>query len=195
MGVTTIAGLVLAAGGGRRFGGPKALAQLHRRPLAERAVALLREGGCSPVQIVLGAQAQQVTEVTDLGDAMVTTNPDWESGIGSSLRAGLAALPPAADAVVIVLVDQPLIGAEAIRRVIHAHLEGAAVAVATYGGQFGHPVLLSRQTWAGVAQLARGDTGARAYLRANPGLVIEVACDDTGSPADVDTPGDLAALQ
>jgi nicotine blue oxidoreductase len=195
MGVTTIAGLVLAAGGGRRFGGPKALAKLDRQPLAERAVALLREGGCFPVHIVLGAQAQQVTEVTDLGDAVVAVNPDWESGIGSSLRAGLAALPPAADAAVVVLVDQPLIGAEAVRRVIRAYLDGAAIAVATYGGQFGHPVLLSRSTWAGVAQLAQGDTGARAYLRANPELVIEVACDETGSPADVDTPSDLAALQ
>ena len=75
-----------------------------------------------------------------------------------------------------------------------AHRDGATIAVATYGGQFGHPVLLSRPTWAGVAQLAEGDTGARAYLRANPELVIEVACDETGSPADVDTQADLAAV-
>jgi nicotine blue oxidoreductase len=195
MGVTTIAGLVLAAGGGRRFGGPKALARLGERSLAERAVALMHEGGCAPVHIVLGAQAQLVTDTIDLGDTTVVTNPDWESGIGSSLRAGLASLPATADAVIIVLVDQPLNGVEAIRRVTRAHLAGAAIAVATYGGQFGHPVLLSRPTWAGVAQLAQGETGARAYLRANPEVVIEVACDETGSPADVDTPGDLAALQ
>ncbi|GIH06976.1 4-diphosphocytidyl-2C-methyl-D-erythritol synthase [Rhizocola hellebori] len=195
MGVTTITGLVLAAGGGRRFGGPKALARLHGSPLAQRAVALMREGGCEDIYIVLGAQASRVVETVDLGDAVVVDNPDWESGIGSSLRAGLAALPPAAAAAVVVLVDQPLIGAEAIRRVIQAHLTGAAIAVATYGGQFGHPVLLSRPTWAGVAQLAQGDTGARAYLRTHPEQVIEVACDETGSPADVDTPDDLAALQ
>ncbi len=190
-----IAGLVLAAGGGSRFGGPKALAVLRGRPLAERAVALLREGGCSPVHIVLGAQAQRAMASLDLGDAVAVTNPGWASGIGSSLRAGLAALPPAADAAVIVLVDQPLIGAEAVRRVIAAHHAGAAIAVATYGGDFGHPVLLPRVAWAGVAELAQGDTGARAYLRRHPELVTEVACDETGSPADVDTADDLAALQ
>ena len=190
-----IAGLVLAAGGGSRFGGPKALALLRGRPLAERAVALLREGGCAPVHIVLGAQAERAMASLDLGDAVVVTNPGWQSGIGSSLRAGLAALPETADAAVVVLVDQPLIGAEAVRRVIAAHRAGAAIAVATYGGHLGHPVLLPRTAWADVAELAQGDTGARAYLRRHPELVTEVACDETGSPADVDTAEDLAALQ
>lgn len=189
-----IAGLVLAAGGGTRFGQPKALALLHGVPLAQRAVALLRQGGCSPVHLVLGAQAQAVTEAADLTEAIVVHNPDWESGLGSSLQAGLASLPSTAAAVAIILADQPLIGPQAVRRVIAAHAAGAAVAVATYGGHFGHPVLLSRRTWPEVARLAQGDTGARPYLRAHPELVVQVPCDGTGTPEDVDTPGDLAAL-
>ena len=190
----TTAGLVLGAGGGSRFGGPKALALLHGVPLAQRAVTLLREGGCEPVHLVLGAKADEVARQADLGGATIVHNPQWPTGIGSSLRAGLASLPSTVAAVVIVLVDQPLIGPEAVRRVIAAHAAGAAVAVATYGGQFGHPVLLSRPTWAEAGRLAKGDLGARPYLRAHPEQVVRVSCDGTGAPDDVDTPADLTAI-
>jgi nicotine blue oxidoreductase len=144
---------------------------------------------------VIGAQADRVIATIDLGGATVVRNDGWETGIGSSLRLGLATLPATATAAVVVLVDQPLIGVEAVRRVIQAHRTGAPIAVASYAGQTGHPVLLSRPTWAGVTQLAEADTGARAFLRRHPELVIQVACDGIGSPADIDTPADLAALQ
>jgi CTP:molybdopterin cytidylyltransferase MocA len=189
-----IAGLLLAAGGGSRFGGPKALAVLNGRLLVEHGVHLLREGGCDPVHVVLGAGITEVEDRADLTPAVVVANPAWAEGMSTSLRAGLRSLPAEVDAVVITLVDQPRLSPLGVRRMQQAFTEGATIAQATYAGRPGHPVLLARSTWAGVADSATGDEGARAYLKANPSLVTYVACDDAGTPIDVDHPADLAAL-
>lgn len=189
-----IAGLLLAAGAGTRFGGPKALAPWQGRFLVERGVSLLGEGGCVPVHVVLGAERERVAATADLSQAVAVENPDWATGMGSSLRAGLASLPDSAEAVVIALVDQPLIGAEAVRRLRRAAARGAVAAVATYQGELRNPVLLARSVWPEAAASAEADRGARAYLRAHPARVTLVPCDDTGSPADVDTPEDLNRL-
>ncbi|WP_248965549.1 nucleotidyltransferase family protein [Sphaerisporangium perillae] len=182
------AGLLLAAGKGARLGTPKAAVSFGGELLADRGARLLREGGCDPVVVVLGAVSVQVA------GAVTVRNPDWESGMGSSLRAGLDALPASAEAVVIALVDQPLIGAGAVERLIEARSVGAAVAVATYGGAMRNPVLIGREHFGEVARLAAGDVGARPFLRAHPELVTPVPCDDVGDPADIDTPDDLARL-
>src|SRR5882672_8160490 len=87
-----VAGVLLAAGGGRRFGGPKALVRLAGRLFVERAASVLRDAGCAPVVVVLGASAERVRAEADLDGLMVVENPDWESGMGGSLRVGLAAL-------------------------------------------------------------------------------------------------------
>jgi nicotine blue oxidoreductase len=121
-------------------------------------------------------------------------NPHWATGMGSSLRVGLAAVPPEAHAVVVALVDQPLIQPEAVRRLILAAKGGASVAVAAYGGRPRNPVLISREHFAEVAELAVGDVGARPFLRRHPELIVKVPCDDAGDPADIDTARDLAAL-
>lgn len=183
-----VAGLLLAAGGGSRFGGPKALVEFEGERLADRGVRLLAEGGCRPVLVVLGAADVPVA------GALVVRNPGWASGMGSSLRAGLDALPPAAPAVVIALADQPLVRPEAVRRLVAAFEAGARVAVAAYGGAPRNPVLIAREHLAEVAALAEGDVGARPFLRAHPELVTAVPCDDVGDPADVDTPDDLCRL-
>ncbi len=184
----TIAGLVLAAGEGRRLGRPKAVLEIDGERLVDRAVRILRHGGIDTVVVVSGAAP------LDAVDASVVDNPDWSSGMGSSLRAGLAAMPTEADAAVVALVDMPLVGAEAVRRVSQAWRDRATLAVATYAGRRSHPVLLGRDHWAGVSVLAVGDGGARAYLQRHPDLVIEVPCDGTGDPVDIDTPETAKAV-
>jgi nicotine blue oxidoreductase len=188
--ITRVAGVLLAAGEGSRFGRPKALVRLGGQTLAERGTGLLRAGGADPVLIVAGAVPVEV------GNVQTVNNPEWRTGMGSSLRAALRALASAdlgADvgAAVIALADQPLVGAEAVARLIAAYRVGAAVAVAAYEGQPRNPVLLAREHWPEVIETATGDQGARAFLRARPDLVTLVECGDTGRPDDIDTQADL----
>jgi len=187
-----VAGVLLAAGEGSRFGRPKALAEFEGEPLADRGVRLLAGGGATPVVVVTGAVTVELA--WDLGDVIVAHNPVWRSGMGSSLAVGLGAVPPASGAAVIALVDQPLVRPEAVRRLVAAYRDGASVAVAAYRGRARNPVLLAREHWAEVIERAVGDVGARPFLRAHPELVTLVECGDTGDPADADTPADLAAF-
>jgi CTP:molybdopterin cytidylyltransferase MocA len=185
---TTVAGVLLAAGEGSRFGQPKALVELNGRTLAQRGAELLRSGGADPILIVTGAAP------VHLPGTQAVDNPDWRTGMGSSFRAALRALTDRQDvsAVVVALADQPLIGPEAVARLIAAYRAGASVAVAAYDGQPRNPVLLAREHWPEVIVAATGDTGARAFLRARADLVTLVECGDTGRPDDIDTPADLA---
>lgn len=178
----TVAGLLLAAGAGSRYGGPKALVELDGERLVDRGVRLLRDGGCDPVVVVLGAA------VVDVPGARVVVAPDWENGMSASLRAGLAAV--AADAVVVALVDQPWVGVDAVRRLVCA--SGADAAVACYDGEPRNPVLLARSVWPELD--LHGDAGARDWLRAHPSRVQLIDCTGTGSPADIDTPADLPGV-
>ncbi|WP_418959891.1 nucleotidyltransferase family protein [Streptomyces tritici] len=192
-----IAGLLLAAGAGRRLGGrPKALLPHRGRPLVEHAAAALREGGCAVVHVVLGASAERVRERAALPGCVLVENPEWAQGMGSSLRAGLASLDGAAlDAVLVGLVDQPGIGARAVARVRSAYRSRADLAAASYGGRRGHPVLFGADRWAAVAAGAVGDQGARAYLRAHRDAITLVDCSDVAEPYDIDTEADLAHLE
>ncbi|MDG4839589.1 nucleotidyltransferase family protein [Micromonospora sp. WMMD967] len=188
---TVIAGLLLAAGAGRRYGRPKALVELDGEPLVRRGVRLLADGGCAPVHVVLGAGGDEVPE---LPGAVAVRHDRWSDGLGSSLRRGLASLPADVSGAVVVLVDQPLLSPIAVRRVREAYTIGALV-VATYAGRPGHPILLCRRTWPLLDRYAVGDRGARDLLRERPDLVVEVPCDDAGEPVDVDTPADLLRLR
>jgi CTP:molybdopterin cytidylyltransferase MocA len=183
-----VAGILLAAGNGSRLGQPKATVVLAGSTLAERGVALLKAGGTDPVIVVTGAAA------VDLPGVLAVHNPDWGTGMGSSLVTGLRAVP-GATAAVIALADQPLVGAEAVRRLIAAHAGGATFAVAAYDGKPRNPVLIDRCHWPAVIRLATGDAGARPFIRAHPEVVTLVECGDTGSPADIDTPADLARVR
>lgn len=196
---TRVAGVLLAAGEGSRFGRPKALVELDGQTLAARGVNVLRTGGADPVLVVTGA-AQ-----VNLDGVHTVYNEQWRTGMGSSLRAALRALTdaegagdrPAATAavdvgaVVVALADQPLVGTDAVARLIAAYRGGASVAVAGYDGKPRNPVLLAREHWPEVIAAATGDQGARAFLRARPELVTLVECGDTGSPDDIDTAADL----
>jgi nicotine blue oxidoreductase len=182
-----VAGLLLAAGAGRRFGTPKALVEHGGALFVESATGVLLRAGCDPVVVVLGAASDEVRARASLGSALVVDNPDWATGMGSSLRVGLAALT-GVDAVVVLPVDTPGVTAGAVRRLM-ALADRQVLARASYDGEPGHPVLLGHDHWAGAAASATGDAGARDYLRVHE--VLTVPCEDIASGADVDRPEDL----
>ncbi|ONI89849.1 molybdopterin-guanine dinucleotide biosynthesis protein A [Actinosynnema sp. ALI-1.44] len=185
MAETRVAGLVLAAGAGSRYGMPKARVHFQGELLVQRAVRVLTGGGCCPVLAVLGADSEVVRE--EAPDLNAVDNPDWQQGMGSSLRVGLKTLGEA-DAVIILPVDTPGISAEAITR-LQKLASPDALLRASYHGEPGHPVLIGRQHWEGVYELATGDAGAREYLRRHkPDLI---PCEDVAEGSDVDTPDQL----
>jgi CTP:molybdopterin cytidylyltransferase MocA len=158
-----VAALVLAAGAGSRFGGPK------QRLLLPEVLRSVEASSVDDILVVSGAHT--VTSHT-----RVVHCPDWELGPGASLRCGLAALGEDVEAAVVVLADGPDLSPAAVDRVIHAWREGAGeVVAASYGGDRSHPVVLARSVWSRIP-----DEGARAL---EPVLI---PCDDLGSPGDVD---------
>jgi nicotine blue oxidoreductase len=187
------AGLLLAAGGGTRFGTPKALVPFRGEPLVCRGVRLLRRGGCGTIVVVVGAAADDVAALIADQPVDVVANPNWRTGLGGSLRIGLAALHEA-PAIVVALVDQPLVGPAAIERLTAAWRAGAVIAAASYGGQVRNPVLFDARAVDAAQRDARGDQGARSLLRDRPEWVERVACDAVASPRDIDTVDDLRAL-
>ncbi|WP_226485373.1 nucleotidyltransferase family protein [Streptomyces parvulus] len=192
-----VAGLLLAAGGGRRLGGrPKALLEHRGHPLVEHAVAVLRAAGCARVHVVLGARAADVRARAALDGCVLVDNPDWEQGMGSSLRTGLDSLAgTGARAALVSLVDQPGIGAPAMARVRAGYRDETSLVSATYAGVRGHPVLLGAAHWPGIAATATGDRGARAYLREHADRITLVECADVAQPYDIDTEADLVHLE
>jgi len=177
--MTRTAGLVLAAGEGRRFGGPKAPFVLDGERLVDRAVRVLRDGGCDPVVVVLGAW------VGDVPGADVVTNEGWPDGMGSSLRVGLDHLAHTfdadVDAALVSLVDLVGLTSDAVARLVASD---APLAAASYDGRRGHPVRFARALWPEVVGSAHGDEGARGYLAEHPPALVEVA--DVASGEDLD---------
>ncbi|MFG1955804.1 NTP transferase domain-containing protein [Micromonospora sp. NPDC048830] len=176
----SVAGVLLAAGAGIRYGGPKALVDGW---LAGAATAL-RDGGCDPVLVVLGAAADEARHLVPNG-AEVVVAADWAEGMGAALRAGLSAAEATAAAAALVhLVDLPDVGPAVVRRLLAAAAPDA-LARAIYRSAPGHPVLLGREHWNDVVATAVGDQGARAFLRAHA-EVVEIECGDIADGHDVD---------
>ncbi|TWD83321.1 nicotine blue oxidoreductase [Kribbella amoyensis] len=218
-GSRAVAGLVLAAGAGRRMGGPKALVRdADGVAWVVRTVRAVLGGGCTPVLVVVGAEADRVRHELFGEPVEIVTAENWAEGMGASLRVGLEALEvygrrragsvdpeawPNPDgeeprsvseiaAVLVVPVDMPSLTAEVVHRIRAATdaPEPAAVLVrAVYGGVVGHPVVLGRGHWGGVVASAGGDSGAREYLRGR--AVVEVECGDLVDGRDVDNPREL----
>ena len=180
-----VGGLILAAGEGRRFGATKQLAELRGRPLLEYALAAM--AGVSPRVVVLGHAAGEIAARVDLHGAEAVVCAGWAEGQAASLRCGLAALADA-DAVVVVLGDQPGITAEAVEAVVAA-AGGEDAVRATYDGTPGHPVLLRRPLLDRAGEL-RGDSGFRDLLEG--AAVREVEIGGLADPADIDTREELA---
>lgn len=172
------------------MGRPKALIELDGVPLVLRALDALRDGGIHPLLVVVGAAAEQVAALLP-PDADVVRSPDWQAGMGASLRAGLVALEevrPEPISVVVHLVDLPGVSPQVVRR-LSAHSAPDVLARVTYAGTAGHPVLFGREHWEGLRATADGDSGGRRYLASRAVSIVE--CGDLGEACDVDTPGDL----
>jgi len=178
-GMDRVQGLLLAAGAGRRMGMPKALVG----DWLDSSVAVLRDGGCSGVTVVLGASAGEASSRVPGGTDVVVAD-DWDTGMGASLRAGLAALGPDVDAALVLLVDLPDLSAAVVERVLAGDGGASALRRASYDGKPGHPVLIGRDHWAGVVDSAHGDRGARDYLAAHEHELVE--CGDLATGEDVD---------
>jgi len=181
----TVVGIVLAAGAGSRFGAPKAEVVVDGERLLDRAVRVLRGGGCVDVIAVVRAG-------TRVDDAIAVVNIDPDRGLSSSLRLGLAAATDtAAERAVVVLVDMPGVTVDVVAAVAAGP---GPVTMADYGAIHGHPIAFERAVWAAVAETAHGDEGARGYLAAHPELVTAVpVAAGPHAPVDIDTPADLAA--
>ncbi len=183
-----IAGLILAAGAGTRFGSePKLLAELDGRPLIEHAVrAQCAVAALERVVVVLGSHADEIAERVDFGRAEPVLCAEWSRGQAASLRCGVHALPEARR-VIVTLGDEPLITSELIERFVGEPPGARAV----YHGRPGHPVVLGAEHLEAIGSLS-GDRGARGLL--DGGRSIECAGRvDLGK--DVDTPEDLEMIR
>lgn len=193
----TTVGLLLAAGAGRRMGGPKALVRPapDSPTFLEATLDRLAHAGLERVVVVLGARADDARPVAEAAHAEVVVAADWDEGMGASLRAGLAHLDTTSDddvhAALVTLVDLPDVGTPVYRRVLDAGrgLGPATLLRAEYDGRPGHPVVLGRDHWQPVVTTARGDRGARDHLAAHPPTPVE--CGDLATGSDADTPADL----
>lgn len=182
-----VAGIVLAAGAGTRAGGPKALRRdADGMPWLHRAVTALRGGGCDPVLVVLGADAERARALVP-AEARVVVADAWAEGLSASLRAGLAAAPREVTVVVLTLVDLPRLPVAAVERLLAAPLEPATLRRATYDGRPGHPVVIGRDHWEAAAASADGDRGAGRYLRDHGAESVDLS--GVWDGADDDTPG------
>ncbi|WP_341716658.1 NTP transferase domain-containing protein [Micromonospora sp. FIMYZ51] len=185
--------MIIAAGGGRRIGGPEALLHQGGKPLVDQMIDTLTEAGCGQIVVVLGAAADQVRATADLDRATVVVNRAWGTGVGSSIRAGLAGVDDEeVEAVVVVPVDMPGLTAAAVRRVTALPFPDVLVC-ATYHGLRGYPMLFGRRHWPGIATLASADVGARPYLLAHKDQIVDIACDSVADGNRVDSP-ELMAL-
>jgi nicotine blue oxidoreductase len=193
--------ILLAAGGGSRFGGGpgyKLFADYGGVTLVEATLSGMAGAPVDETVVVAGERAGELRDVCaayGVRDLKVVENPEWKVGMSTSVRLGLTACDPAARAAVIALADQPLVGAGAVERLVAACEGGAEAAVATYGGEQRNPALFARGLWPLLMDELSGDAGARAILRGRPELVTEVPCDGVADPADVDTVEDLRRLE
>ena len=189
-----ICGVVLAAGRSSRLGRPKQLLPLAGMPLLAHVLRNATASALDEVVLVLGHEATPIGATVGQWGQRIVVNPDYAAGQSTSLRAGLAAVDPTAEAVVVLLGDQPQVGPAVVDALIEAYrATGAPIVVPTYGGRRGNPVLFTRTLFPELARVG-GDEGARGVVRAHDAEVLAVAVGPGPAPRDVDTEADYAAL-
>lgn len=191
-----IAAIVLAAGRSRRMGTVnKLLIGVDGKPMVRHAVDAALAAGLTPVIVVTGHERDKVTAALSGLPVTLVDNQDYAEGLSTSLRAGLDALPPEAEAALICLADMPKVSAAELKRLTGAFdpREGRAIVVPTRHGKRGNPVLWARQFFAEMRAVA-GDVGARHLIGAYPELVAEIEMEGEGVLTDIDTPQALAKL-
>jgi molybdenum cofactor cytidylyltransferase len=185
--------VVLAAGASTRFGSPKQLVRLNGRPLLHLAVSRAVEVAGQSVTVVLGANAVELAPLLRHTPAAIVVNRDWSEGMGSSVRTGVSRVPATADAVMLMLADQPAVTAEDLRRLISTwRRQPQCIVAAHYAGTAGVPAIFPREDFTALAGL-RGDAGARALLKRGGERLIRVPLQS--AEIDIDTPEDLLKLQ
>jgi CTP:molybdopterin cytidylyltransferase MocA len=182
-----LVGIILAAGSGSRIGGPKATLEIDGERLVDRAVAMFHEAGIRDVYVVLGAWQGEIS------GAELVINSEWQSGMGSSLRAGLEAIlkNPSYSQVIISLVDLPGMTSAAIAAVANSSHD---IVMGTFDGKPGHPVKFARKYWEEISESASGDFGARKFLKGRAD-VFTIALDKLAIGKDLDTPEDMDAIK
>jgi molybdenum cofactor cytidylyltransferase len=185
--------IVLAAGASTRFGSAKQLIRIAGRPLLQTVVARAAEAVGNAVIVVLGARADELAPLLKHSADSVVINRDWREGLASSIRTGVARLPAACAAVMLVLADQAAVTAEDLKRLAAAwRRQPQYSAAAHFGTTTGAPAIFPRSRFRDLAEL-RGDVGARTLLQRDPDRVVRVPM--ARAALDLDTPEDLLALQ
>ncbi|MBL1262508.1 nucleotidyltransferase family protein [Methylomicrobium sp. RS1] len=184
--------LILAAGGSTRMGQPKQLLRWQGRSLLERAI----ESACrvlpERVFVVVGAHELQIRAAINLDMVATVRNPDWQAGIASSIRCGINALPASAEAVLLMLCDQPLVGSTHLAALLNARRnEPDLIIVSQYHLSCGVPVLFPAAYFERLRSLT-GDKGAKPLLREFEPRVLKIPLAEAG--LDIDTPGDFEQL-
>lgn len=189
-----IAGMVLAAGGSTRMGGPnKLLADIDGKPLIRRVGEAISGADLFETLIVTGRDLHEIEQALKGLPVRFVHNYRYEAGLSSSLKRGIGALDASIEAAVICLGDMPDVGADLIRRLAAAYAPkaGKDIVVPVRGGKRGNPVLIGRRHFSAIKKL-KGDVGARDVIKAHPDRVIEVEAGDDGAFVDLDTPEALA---
>jgi molybdenum cofactor cytidylyltransferase len=184
--------IVLAAGGSTRFGSAKQLVRIGGRPLLSLITGRAAEVVGQALLIVLGAQAAELAPLLKHSAGSTVVNRDWREGLASSIRTGIARLPPSCAGVMLVLADQACVTAEDLRRLAGAwRRQPLSVAAAQYGGTVGAPAIFPRHLFGELCDL-RGDSGARMLLKRHADSLVKVPM--TSAAFDLDTPDDLLQL-
>ncbi len=188
-----IAGIVLAAGLGRRMGAVKPLVAIEGVPSLGRVLATLDEAGVPLVLVVLGREAGAIRRAVDLHGRRVVVNPLPERGMASSLALGLAALPGDTEGALVFHADMPFVRPGTIRAVLRVAAEGAQIAAPYWNGCRGFPVFFRRSQWDELRATLHGDSGGKRFLACHPDRLRTVDVDDPGCIRDIDRPGDLGS--